>query len=158
MDINILFCHLNQSLISYLDINILFCNSNWGRISYLDINILFCHSNWSRISYLDINILFCHLCIMFVMLSCLFIAALWSPVGKGLTSLLSYVVLNCIFVTSHVVSRVRCDTWLYRFLIFVPFLTLTSKYRLDLVQSINKHEKPRWQPCFTTFGPWRWAP
>ena len=27
---------------------------------------------------------FCYLCFMFVMLSCLFIAALWSPAGKGL--------------------------------------------------------------------------
>ena len=32
---------------------------------------------------------FCYLCFMFVMLSCLFIAALWSPAGKGLTFCLS---------------------------------------------------------------------
>ena len=38
-------------------------------------------------------------CIVFVMLSRLFIAALWSPAGKGLTSWLSSVVLNCVFVT-----------------------------------------------------------
>ena len=30
----------------------------------------------------------------------------------------------CIFVISHVVSWVRCSTWLNRFLIFVVFLTL----------------------------------
>ena len=30
---------------------------------------------------------------------CLFIAALWSPAGKGLTSWLSFVMLNCVFVT-----------------------------------------------------------
>ena len=29
----------------------------------------------------------------------LFIAVLWSPVGKGLTSWLLFVVLNCVFVT-----------------------------------------------------------
>ena len=28
---------------------------------------------------------FCYLCLMFVMLSYLFIAALWSPAGKGLS-------------------------------------------------------------------------
>ena len=39
------------------------------------------------------------LCLLFVMLLCLFIAALWSPAGKGLTSLLSFVMLNCVFVT-----------------------------------------------------------
>ena len=33
------------------------------------------------------------------MLLCLFIAALWSPAGKGLTSWLSFVVFNCVFVT-----------------------------------------------------------
>ena len=36
---------------------------------------------------------------LFVMLSCLVIAALWSPAGKGLTSWLSFVMLNCVFVT-----------------------------------------------------------
>ena len=29
---------------------------------------------------------FCYICFVFVMLSCLFIAALWSPAGKGQTS------------------------------------------------------------------------
>ena len=33
------------------------------------------------------------------MLSRLFIAALWSPAGKGLTSWLSFVMFNCNFVT-----------------------------------------------------------
>ena len=33
------------------------------------------------------------------MLSRLLIAALWSPAGKGLTSWLSFVVLNCVTVT-----------------------------------------------------------
>ena len=32
------------------------------------------------------------------MLLCLFIAALWSPAGKGLTFWLSFVVLNCVVV------------------------------------------------------------
>ena len=36
---------------------------------------------------------------MFVLLSRLFIAALWSPAGKGLTSWLSFVMFNCVFVT-----------------------------------------------------------
>ena len=39
-----------------------------------------------------------------------FICALWSPAGKGLTSLLSFVVSNCEFVTSPLVSLVRCST------------------------------------------------
>ena len=40
----------------------------------------------------------CYLCLVFVMLSHLFIAALWSP-GKGLTSRLLFVMFNCAFVT-----------------------------------------------------------
>ena len=52
---------------------------------------------------------FCHLCLVFVMLSCLFIAALWSPAGKGLTSWLSFVMF--VFLSlSHVVSWVRCGS------------------------------------------------
>ena len=41
----------------------------------------------------------CYICIVFVMLSRLFIDASWSPAGKGLTYWLSFVVLNCVFVT-----------------------------------------------------------
>ena len=40
----------------------------------------------------------CYLCLVFFMLSRLFIAALWSPAGKGLTPWLLLVVLNCVFV------------------------------------------------------------
>ena len=43
--------------------------------------------------------LLCYFCIVFVMLSRLLIAVLWSPAGKGLTSWLSFVVLNCVIVT-----------------------------------------------------------
>ena len=44
---------------------------------------------------------FCNLCFMFVfvMLSCLFIAALRSPAGKGLNSWLSCVMFSSVFVT-----------------------------------------------------------
>ena len=41
----------------------------------------------------------CYFCIVFVMLWCLLIAALWSPAGKGLTSWLSFAVSNCVVVT-----------------------------------------------------------
>ena len=41
----------------------------------------------------------CYLCIEFVLLSRLFIAALWSPPGKGLTYCLSFMMLKCAFVT-----------------------------------------------------------
>ena len=51
------------------------------------------------------------LCVpIFVMLSRLFIAALWYPAGKGLTSWLSLVMFNCVLLLSHVVSWVRRGT------------------------------------------------
>ena len=52
----------------------------------------------------------CYLCLVIVMLLRLFIAALWSPAGKGLTSWLSFVVYNCEFVTFPLVSWVMCGT------------------------------------------------
>ena len=39
----------------------------------------------------------CHIFLVLVMLSFLFIPALWSPALKGLTSFLSFVMLNCVF-------------------------------------------------------------
>ena len=38
----------------------------------------------------------------------LFIDAMWSPAGKGLTSWLSFVMSNCEDVTFPLVSWVRC--------------------------------------------------
>ena len=61
---------------------------------------------------------------VFDMLLRIFIATLWSSAGKGLTSWLVFVMLNCVFSLYHVVSWVRCGTWLYRYLIFAAFLTL----------------------------------
>ena len=41
----------------------------------------------------------CYLCLVFVMLSRLFITAMWSLAGKGLTSWLLFVMFNCVFLT-----------------------------------------------------------
>ena len=70
-----------------------------------------------------------HLCYFFLVSLCfharLFIDALWSPAGKGTSSWLSFVMSNCEVVTFPLVSWVRYGAWLYRFLIFVLFLTFT---------------------------------
>ena len=73
-------------------------------------------------TYLWIFYVFVLSCVCYVCAR-LFICALWSPAGKGLTSWLSFVVSNCKFVTFPLVSWVRCGTWLYQFLIFAPLLT-----------------------------------
>ena len=49
-------------------------------------------------------------CLVFVMLLRLFIAALWSPEWKELTSLLLFVMFIVILLLSHFVSRERCST------------------------------------------------
>ena len=51
---------------------------------------------------------FCYLCNVFVMLSHLFIAAFWSPEGKGLTSWLLFVMFIEILLLCHLVSWDRC--------------------------------------------------
>ena len=48
------------------------------------------------------------LCLVFLMLSRLFIAALWSPAGKGLTSWLLSVMFIVFLLLSHVVSWLDC--------------------------------------------------
>ena len=71
-----------------------------------------------------------------------FICALSSPAGKGLTSWLSFVVSNCEFVTFPLVSWVRCGTWLYRFLIFAPLLTMEFHPQKCSVLSVSRSRSP----------------
>ena len=69
----------------------------------------------------------CYFCLVFVKLSCASVN--WCLVvtcWDGLTSWLSFVMSNCEVVTFPLVSWVRCGAWLYRFLIFVLFLTFTD--------------------------------
>ena len=67
----------------------------------------------------------CYFCLVLLCFhACLFVDALWSPAGKGLTSWLSFVMSYCDVVTFPLVSWVRCGAWLYRFLIFALFFTL----------------------------------
>ena len=81
----------------------------------------------------------------------LFICALWSHAGKGLTSWLSFVVSYRYFVTFPLVSLVKCGTWLYRFLIFVPLLTfyiviLSPGINVFSTRTIEKKSNPADQP------------
>ena len=66
---------------------------------------------------------FVFLCLVLLRLSCLFIVALWSPAGKGLTFWLLLAMFIVLLLLSHVVSRVRCGTRFYRFLISAVFFT-----------------------------------
>ena len=59
-----------------------------------------------------------------VMLSHLFIAALWTPEEKGLTSLRLFVKFIVILLPSHLLSWDRCGTLLYQFLILAALLSM----------------------------------
>ena len=51
----------------------------------------------------------CNFCLVLLRFHArLFVDALWSPAGKGLTSLLSFVMTNCDVVTFPLVSWVGC--------------------------------------------------
>ena len=41
----------------------------------------------------------CYICLVFGMLSRVFIAALWSPAERGMTYWLLFVMFNCVFAT-----------------------------------------------------------
>ena len=69
------------------------------------------------------------------MLSCLFIAALWSPARKGLTSCLTFVMFNCVFVTFP--CGILGQVWY--FIVSIPDLFFTFR-------SLNK------LPDWSTFG------
>ena len=60
-------------------------------------------------SFVDVLCFFSILCLL-LLCTHLFICALWSTAGKGLTSWLSFVVSNCELVTFPLVSWVRCGT------------------------------------------------
>ena len=53
--------------------------------------------------------LFCNLSPVFVMPSGLFVAAMWSPAGKRLTSWLLFVMFNCVLVTFP--CGILCQVW-----------------------------------------------
>ena len=77
-------------------------------------------------------LLLCYLCLVFVMLSRLFITALWSPAGKGLTFWLSFVMFNCVFVTfpCGILGQVWC------LIVSIPDLCQLSYF--DFLPEIRK--------------------
>ena len=74
----------------------------------------------------------------------LFICALWSPAGKGLTSSLSFVVSNCEFVTFPLASWVRCgyciDSWNLHPYLLLLYQVIVSNF---LWRSLNLRKQCR---------------
>ena len=82
----------------------------------------------------------CYLCLVFVMLSGLFIAALWSPAGKGLASWLSFVMFNCVFVTfpCGILGQVWCLIVSIPELCHLSYLELLFVYRMTSLLRVKK--------------------
>ena len=72
---------------------------------------------------------------VFFILYCMFIAALWSPAGKGLTSWLSFVMFGSVFVTFP--CGILGQMWylILSIMIFAKLLTYIIMFRLT--QSIR---------------------
>ena len=66
----------------------------------------------------------CYLCLVFVVRLRLFIAAFWSPAGKGLTYCLSFVMFNCVFVTFP--CDIRGQVWYL--IVSIPDLCQRSNF------------------------------
>ena len=76
----------------------------------------------------------CYLCLVFDVLSRLFIAALRSQSGKGLTSWLSFVMLYCVFVTFP--CGILCQVWYL--IVLIPDLCQLSYLNLLVDYVMNK--------------------
>ena len=71
----------------------------------------------------------CYFCIVLAMLSSLLIGALWPPAGKGLTSWLSFVVLNCVVVTFP--FGILCQVWYL--IVSIPDLCPLSYFHTEWI-------------------------
>ena len=70
---------------------------------------------------------FCSVLCLLCLCARLFICALWSPAGKGLTSWLSFVVSTVSLSLSHWYPGSGVVLEFYRFLIFAPLLTYINQ-------------------------------
>ena len=80
-----------------------------------------------------------HLCYLLCIPACLFIDAMWSPAGKGLTHWLSFVISNCMFVTFP--CSIMGQVWYL--IVSIPDLCPLSYhsvlYMLEKVLFVSRH-------------------
>ena len=74
---------------------------------------------------------------VFVMLSCLFLAALWSPAGKGLTSLLSCVLCFLVFC----LFPIKCPGQVWYLIVSIPG---PKVIKLEFVLKLKIKRKDCW--------------
>ena len=80
-------------------------------------------------------------------LACLFLSILWSLAGKGLTTWLSCVWCFLVFLSFFfMVSRIRCGTWFYLFLIFAFFTLIHQSVSHLLEHWTRDQDVAVWNP------------
>ena len=72
---------------------------------------------------------FCSVLCLLCLCASLFVCALWSLAGKGLTSWLSFVVSNCEFVTFPLVSWV----WVWYLIVSTPDLCTLTYFEFSTI-------------------------
>ena len=81
----------------------------------------------------------CYFCLVFVMLSRLFIADLWSPSKKGLVSWFSFVMFNCVFITFP--CGILGQVWYL--IVLIPDLSHLSYFVAGFRSSTGWETRPR---------------
>ena len=99
---------ISKKMYSFTDDRFVLANSvDSDQMPHLDLHCL--PKYGLSTSFVDL-LCFCSVLCLLCLCARLFICALWSPAGKGLTSWLSFVVSNYEFVTFPLLSWVRCGT------------------------------------------------
>ena len=134
-----------MSLETHLN-KVLGCRCETGFSPPVEVELLLTVSRW----YFFYE-LFVFFCLVYLMLSRLFISNFRSPARKGLTCWLFLVMFIDFLLLSHVVSWVRCGILLFRFLIFAIFLTLIN-FTFISILAVNIRRSVGSQ-CMSLAGP-----
>ena len=77
---------------------------------------------------------FCYLCFVFVRLSCLFIAALWSPAGWERANLLAFLYMRCFLVFVTFPCGVLGQVWYL--IVLIPDLCFLTYFDYNLFSCV----------------------
>ena len=117
----LVFCHFSKCVLVHIRVK--------GEVGAVKLVKYFYWPFQGDTSFMD------HLCFSVLHLVCfcarLLICYLWSPVGKGLTSWLSFVVSNCEVISFPLIAWVRCGTW------FVSIPDLCTITYLECLNNIS---------------------
>ena len=82
---------------------------------------------------------FCYLCLPLLQYLVCFLQFCDHLLGKSCLIVSLVYDVSCVLSLSHMVSKVRCGTWLYQFMIFAFFLTLSYCLLVKYILFITNH-------------------